>query len=507
LIDKLTYLFLKLDYRDRDKSTKKKFIGIAVSYLFTNLMLSLNYYFFFDYLSYAILSYTVNIFLLSFIALNEFQNLFFAKTHIEILRALPIKEKDLFISKFLSAFIFLFLIISAPIISQSVVFYFFDYSIYKSLIFVLTDYLFSFFSIGIILLLFMLALLKLPRKSNYILYLLQFIFLIFVMYSSSLSARARINQKQSILDFNFVNYIPQKFFALSVDNPVFLAMSLGAFLIVYILLFFFAKNKYLQISDIIFALESKTRKKRRFALFSNINSFIQRMFLRNNFERASYNLIKNQLINSKTLKLRYIPLIFIPLIFCIIGIIVDVRSYLVFEPEKGVPLAPGEVILLTPSILLTIVMISRLLISNTKIADENSEDVEWIYSVLPIDNKKVFLRGIQKFVNIYFIIPVFLAATLILSFKIEPVPLILNMLFIVLFVFFVNSIFLLFDNKFPFTLKSSKYNSASKIVEVFLMMFIGVAIFVVQIFIFKSVIFVIISLVIISLLTFFISKK
>jgi hypothetical protein len=503
----LIYLFLKLDYRDRDKSSKKKFIGIAVSYLFTNLMLSLNYYFFFDYLSYSILSYTVNIFLLSFIALNEFQNLFFAKTHTEILRALPISGKDLFISKFLSAFVFLFLIISAPVISQSVVFYFYDYNIYKSLIFALTDYLFSFSAIGIIIFLFMLALLKIPRKSNYMLYLLQFIFLIFVMYSSSLSARARINQRQSILEFGFVNYFPQKLFALSVDSPVYLAISAAVFLAVYILLYLFAMNRYLQISDIIFTLESKTVRKRKFAFFSNINSFIQKVFLRNNFEKASYNLIKNQFINSKTLKLRYVPLIFIPLIFCIIGVLVNMRSYLVFVPEKGVPPAPGEIIILTPSILLTIVMISRLLISNTKIADENSEDVEWIYTVLPIENKKVFLRGIQKFVNIYFIVPVFLIAAIILSIKIEPVPLLLNIIFILVFVFFINSLFLLFDNKYPFTLKSSKYNSASKIVEVFLMMFIGVAVFVVQIFIFKNVIFVLISLVIILLLTFFISKK
>ncbi len=445
--------------------------------------------------------------MLSFIALNDFQNLFFAKTHIEILRTLPLEIRDLFVSKFLSAFIFLLLIISAPIISQTIVFHFYDLGITKTLIFLLTDYLFSFFSIGIIILLFMIALIKIPGKSNSILYIIQFVFLIFIMYSSSLAGKAKINQKQSILDFDFVNYLPQKFFALSVDNPFYFAISVAVFLTVYLLLYFFVKNRYLQISDIIFTLERKSRKIRKIRIFSMINSFIQKVFVRNNYERASYNLIRNQLLNSKTFKLRYVPLVFVPLIFCVIGVLTDVRSYLVFTVDKGVPLAPGAVLILTPSIILTVMMISRLLISNTKIADENSEDIEWIYSVLPIGNKKLFLRGIQKFINIYFIIPVFIAATIILAFKIEPVPLILNMLFMAVFVFFVNSLFLLFDNRYPFTLKSSKYNSASKLIEIFLMMFIGVAIFVVQIFIFKSVIFVIISIIIISLLIYFVSKK
>jgi hypothetical protein len=86
-------------------------------------------------------------------------------------------------------------------------------------------------------------------------------------------------------------------------------------------------------------------------------------------------------------------------------------------------------------------------------------------------------------------------------------PLILNMLFMGTMVSFVNSIYLLFDNRYPFVLQSTKYNSVTKIAEVFLTMFIGVAIFVVQIFIFKNVIFVIISILSISVLTYIFSKK
>jgi hypothetical protein len=205
--------------------------------------------------------------------------------------------------------------------------------------------------------------------------------------------------------------------------------------------------------------------------------------------------------------MRYIPLVFIPLVFCVIGILTGVKSYLVFSVDKDVPLAEGAVLILTPSIIMTVMMVSRLLITNTKIADENSEDVEWIYQILPIDNKKVFLKGVQKFVNINFIIPVLFLAMAILSVKIELTPLILNMLFISAAVFFVNSTYLLFDKRYPFVLKSSKYNSATKIVEVFITMFIGLGVFVAQIFIFQNVIFVIIAILLISLLTFLFSKK
>ncbi|HEY5122429.1 MAG TPA: hypothetical protein VIK14_01700 [Ignavibacteria bacterium] len=504
---KLTHLFLKLDYRDKDKSSKKKFIGIAVGYLFTNLMLSLNYFFFFDYFSYAILSFTINIFLLSFIALNDFQSLFFAKTHIEVLKSLPLSSEDLFISKFISAFVYLLLIISAPIISQSIVFYFFEYNVYKSLVFLVTDYMFSFFSIGLILLLFMVVLLKFPRKSTSVMYILQFIFLIFVMYSSSLASKARLHERQSVLEFDFVKYSPQNLFALSIDNPFNLLISLGIFTATYLIFYFYVKSRYLEISDIVFSLDLKTKKRKPVKMFSGFNTFIQKTHLKNHLERASYNLIKNQMINSKTFKLRYVPLVFIPLVFCVIGILSDTRSYLIFTVDKGVPLEAGAVLMLTPSIIMTVMMISRLFVSNTKIADENSEDVEWIYQNLPVDNKKLFIKGILKFININFIIPVLLAATAILAVKIEMFPLILNMLFMGTMVFFVNSIYLLFDNRYPFVLQSTKYNSVTKIAEVFLTMFIGVAIFVVQIFIFKNVIFVIISILSISLLTYIFSKK
>lgn len=507
MIKKLTYLFLKLDYRDREKSSTNKFIGIIIGYFITNSLLSFNYFVAFDSMSYAILSFTINIFLLSFLVLNDFQNLFFAKLHTELLRNLPVTTEELFISKILSAFIYLSIIISMSLIPQTVFFYFYEHSVIKSIIFIFSNYLFSISSITLILILFFLIILKVPGKSNSVIYIFQFIFFAFVMFSSSYASRAKLDNKKSILDIQFVNYLPQKYFALSVNNYLFFITGIITFAVIVLVFYYFTGKKYLKISDIIFTLEDKKKRKRNLRIFTSLNEFIRIYFLKNKTERASYCLTKNQFRNSRTFKLRYVPLIFLPLIFCLIGILIESDKYLIFRESMDGGTVSNALIILSPSIIMTFLMCSRLMVSSTKIADENSENINWIYEILPVENKKLFLRGTQKFIYINLLLPAFIASTVILSFKIEIKPLLLNMLFIASNVYLINSLFLLFDRQYPFTRPLSKYNSASRLLDVFIMMILGVLVFVAQIFIFQNFIFIIISILLIFGVSVLISKK
>jgi len=501
MIKKLTYLFLKLDYRDRDKSSNKKFTGIIAGYLFSNTMISMNYYMFFDSMSYAILTFTVNIFLL------YFQNLIFAKTHTETFRSLPVEQQDLFTAKLFSAYVYLSLILLSSIIPQGIFFYFFDYSIVKSVVFVFSNYLFSLFSITFILLLFTIILYRIPQKANSILYIFQFAFLAFIMYSASYASKAKLRNSQSIMGLDFVNYLPQKYFALSLYNPVYLLADFLIFAFVFFVFYSVISKNYIKLSDIIFGLETKKRRGRQFKIFSTFQNFIEANFLKIKLEKASYFLALNQFKNSRTIKLRYVPLIFIPLVFCVIGLFMETNKYLVFTDAMIPGFTGNSVLILSPTIIMTFIMCSRLIISNTKIAEENSENIDWIYEILPIDNRKLFLRGVQKFIYINLLLPAFLIALITLSFRIEPVSLFLNMLFIASAVYLVNSIYLLFDNKYPFALKVSKYNSTGRLIEVILMMLLGAGIFTAQIFIFQNIVFILIAIILIFGASVLISKK
>ena len=133
-------LFLKLDYRDKQNSGKKKITGIFISYVFANSALSFNLFNTFDKESFAILSFSTGIFLLSFIILNDYSNLFFSKQHLEFLRTLPLENNEVFVSKFLSAFVFVFFIQVTIILPQSVFYYFYEQNLSKTIIFIVANF-------------------------------------------------------------------------------------------------------------------------------------------------------------------------------------------------------------------------------------------------------------------------------------------------------------------------------------------------------------------------------
>jgi len=81
------------------------------------------------------------------------------------------------------------------------------------------------------------------------------------------------------------------------------------------------------------------------------------------------------------------------------------------------------------------------------------------------------------------------------------------MLFIMTSVYFILTLKSLTDKTYPFTLESSKFNSASKLVEILFSMLIGVAVFLIQIFVFQNIIFVIIFIVVFLIISILLNKK
>jgi hypothetical protein len=487
-------LFLKLDYRDKENSGKRKITGIFISYVIANFLLSLNIYNSFDKDSFVILSFSTGLFLLTFVVLNDFSNLFFAKQYIDTLRILPLKDNDVFLSKFLSAFVFIGLIQFSIIIPQSFYYYLYEHNILNTILFIILNFLSNSFIVAVLLFVYTLALYYFVKKANIMLYILQFAFLVYVMYSSSLTSRAMKYGKESILNFGILKLLPQYYFSQSIGNPALLIVCVLVCVIIILLYYYLLRTKYFILSEKIYNLESNIKKPGRIKIISTINNFIYKYVLRNNEERASYSLIKDQLSNSRVLKLRFIPLMFIPVVFTLIAVFADIPGFLYFTTEESdLMRTAGSVLILSPSISITLIMCIRLLVSNTKIADENSPGINWIYDTLPIESIKHIQNGIFKYLYINILIPVILFLFIALCFKINYLTVVLNLAFIISVTLFLNSIFSVFDKKMPFVLEATKYNSASRFWEILLIVLFSIVIIISQIFIFENVIFILIS--------------
>lgn len=494
--------FFKLDFRDRDKSSKKKFIGIIISYLFYNSMLSFSYFTTYDSFSFVVLGLSTNAFLLAFIVLNDYGNIFFTKNHIDVINSLPVSGKELFLSKFTSAFIFIGIISLTVLIPQSIFLYFYEHSIGMALSFAALDFLFAIFITTFILMLYTLAIMSFAEKANIILYSLQFLFLFFVMYSSSLASRTKGLGKVSIESIEAVHYLPQYLFASGTGSVSILILCTGITTVSFLLFYFLTAKKYFTISDNLYKLKPGKKQFGKIPLLSGYNDFISRHFMRNNTQIASYNLIRNQIRNSRTLKLRYVPLMLVPVIFALIGILINYKGYLVFHNGYIV----SEVDILSPSILITLIMCTRLLITNTKTVEESSGDINWIYDTLPLENKADVRTGVLKFLYFGIIIPITLLMFLILCFRVEPFALGVNFVYILAFLFLINSLMAFFEKNLPFSLEASKYDSANRLLEVLLTIILGILVFVVQLFIFQKIIYITISILVLFIFSILLIK-
>jgi len=98
-------LFLKTDYRDKEKNTYKRFLGIMISYIFANSFIGWSNYIRFDEFGFSVLAMSMNIFFITFIALTEYGELFFSKKQNEIFSSLPVLPEEIFAAKFKSAFL------------------------------------------------------------------------------------------------------------------------------------------------------------------------------------------------------------------------------------------------------------------------------------------------------------------------------------------------------------------------------------------------------------------
>lgn len=513
----LFLLFQKLDYRDKNNAGKKKLFGILFAYLVSNTALSFNFYSFFDEKSYIILTLTSNLFLIAMLVLNEFENLFLGYKNYNLLISLPVKTSTLFLAKFTSATVFLLLFISAVSIPQSVFFYLNENNIYETISFVITNIIFCYFSVSVLVINYALILNYFTKRAGLILNLIQMIFFVFIFYSTTLSSRFKgmpkaFIQKINILEIESVQYLPQTFFAESIFSFSRLAECLFITVSVLILLYFFISKIYSALIKKTGTLEKSSNRSKFNFKFTFLSTFINKFFLTDNYERASYHLTKNQIHNSRFSIAKYYPLAVMPVLFLLVGYFSDLPNLIFFNSSKPggmseISFFKTAILVLSPSLSFTLMMSSRMLVSNTKILDENSTDTKWIFETLPLKNITSVIRGADKYIFINFIIPVIIIIFVFLNFLTDMQTILLNLMYITSGIYFINSVGLLFDKTYPFTLESTKLNSASKFLEVIISLIFGVLLFLLQLFVFQNIIFVIVTIILFILLSYLINRN
>jgi hypothetical protein len=193
--------------------------------------------------------------------------------------------------------------------------------------------------------------------------------------------------------------------------------------------------------------------------------------------------------------MRYYIFLLMPLVFTGIAVFSGLDGAVLFESKKLYDLTGASgVLILSPTILFIYILCARLIVSNTRIADANSNDTAWIYGSLPIRGAARVRLGVLKFILVYFLIPLILLMGALLSFKVDILSIALNLLYVTSGVFLISSVLYRFDKNYPFTLDSVKMDSASKFVEILVTIVLGILIFISQLFIFKNIIFIIVSI-------------
>lgn len=492
----LLSLFLKIDFRDKSSSGKKRFAGILAAYLVSNTAMAFNFFTVFDKQSFIILTLSSCIFLLALLVLNDFDNLILAGSSYAALSALPVPGAAIFKAKFITAQIYLFPFALVSSLPPSVFIYFYDSSFSDSLLLFLVSVSFCLAIAGSLIFLYGFFLLKFRKLASVFMSLTQFLFFAFVFYSSFAGAGSREfrelpGHKLTIIDNPGVRLLPQTFMAKLVDLPEYYPAAFFVAVAVFFLCYKFIAANYAQLSENA-AMISSGKKKRKLRLMAPqfLKEFINRIYLRNDLERSSFRLVSDQLASSAFLRLKYIPYFIMPLMFILIGLILNTEGLLYLRSAGSLGSLMSPVVpLLSPSITIILMMSSRMLISNTKIMDDQSADTEWIYKTLPERDPGIILRGVLKFFFLSFFLPVMLLLFIVLLFRGSIEAAVLNLLFIGSGICFIVTLSSLFDKTMPFTIESGKFNSASKLGEIFVSMFVGIILILIQIFAFQSIIF------------------
>lgn len=506
-------LFMRLDFRDKNDSGKKKFVGIITAYLFSNSIIAFNFFSIFDRSSFMILTLSSGIFLMAILVLNDFDNLILAGSSYSSISVLPVEGKSFFKAKFMSAIVFLLPFVLVSSIPQSIFFYFYNNSLADSFVFFIASFSFAMMTVAVLIFLYSFVILKFKDKATILMSLVQFGFFIFVFYSSTVGAgrpelRLPGAAKLSVLDKPGIQYLPQTLLAQSVDNPLYLFVALALTGVLLLLGYKFVSQNYIRLSENALEISKKRRTKKLNFKLPALKKITDSIYLRNDTERSSFYLVLNHLANSRFLRLKYIPYFIMPLMFIATGFIFDMKGMIYFERAIPVSFADEAGIpIVSPSILIILMMSSRMLISNTKIMDDLSHDTEWIYRSLPNKDSHFVIKGTSKFIYLVFLIPVLILLLLVLTVKGGFVSALLNTLFVGFGIYFINTIASLFDKVMPFTLESGKFNSASKLMEIFLAMALGIILFLIQIFAFQNSIFAMISIFLFILLSYLINRN
>jgi hypothetical protein len=498
-------LFLKTDYRDKEKTAYKKLTGIFISYLFANSFIGWSNYMRFDEYSFIILAFSINIFFITFVSLTEYADLFFSKRQMDIFTSLPLIDAEIFKAKLKSATAYISFFGISLIIPQSVFVYLYSHDILRTLMFAILCFAFTLSILYLILLVQTFVILISKKQSGYLQYILQFFFIFFIIYTSTLSSKAGLENKGSIKNYDIVQYLPQNLYYLGIDNYAYFALSFLISFLIFLLFYYILKFNYSTIYKFLTITDKPKKSRSNFSLIP-LNNFISSRLLKNNVERASYDLMKYQFINSRSLKVKYIPTLFLPIIFAVIAVTSNTPGFLTLKSAAFSNMTQ-VVAILGPTITMMIIMSSRLMISSTKISDEHSAGTDWLYKSIPVKENVWIFSGVNKFIYINLITPMLLIVFFILLIRLDIQTIGLNMLFIVSCLIFINSVFSLFDKTFPFTLESSKFNSTSKFLEVLLTMLIGIVIFVGQIFIFQNVIFVVAAIAVMLIVSVLINRN
>lgn len=503
----LLSLLLKLDYRDKDKGSSRKFIGILLAYAFANSALSFNYFMSFDKQSFVFFAMSTNVFLITFLIINDFDNLFLAKSYFQSITHLPLLPGDFFKAKLLSACLFISIMLSAVSLPQFIFFFNYENNIAETLLFVFTNLIFILTVASVLVIVYFFILEKFFNKASMFLYAVQICFFSFILYTNTVTRNALNTGTKVVFDNSMLQYLPSYLYSRMVFDPLLpLAGAAVLIIIIYALLKLFS-GKFIKVNEIV-TRYSIPKTKRKFGIFiSRYGAFIRETFLKNNVELASYDLISNQLTNSRFLKTRYFSLLFLPIAFSAIGVITNNPGLLIINEGTKSGFLSDNLKMLSPTLIFMFIIAIRMLISNTKISDENSSGISWLYDVLPVKDKHLYVSGVNKFIYFNMAVPVIVLMAGILLIRLDGFTVLSNLAYIFSAVLFVNTVIDLFDKSLPFTYESNKFNSGSKFGEVFLNMIYGAAIFMLQIFIFKNVIFVLSACAGFLLIVFFLNKS
>lgn len=502
---KLLSLLVKLDFRDKEKGSRKKLLGIILAYIFSNSFISMNNYNGFDEFSFAVLSFSVNVFFISFVVLNDFDTLFLLKNNFSNLATLPLEQKNLFAAKFVSASLMIFTFFACSSVSQLVFFYLSSHSAVSVALFFLCSFLFNFTFMGLLLLVYAIALEKFTSKSNSIVYILQVVFFMFVMYSSTAASKAFKLGKSSIMDIELFRYLPQVFFAKGIYNPLLLPVLVIITAVVYFGVYKFMSANFFSLHGKVTSIEKKKKTKRKIN-FDFWQNFVHKYILRNNIQTASYDLLGSSLKNSKFLRTKYLPIMLFPVIFSVLGVIVG-PDFLLLNGSKISSSIGSSFLLLSPTITFMTIISVRMMYSNSRISDEGSPGSEMIFNVLPINNPQHLNLGIVKYIYANFYFPLLILMTALLLVRIDLITILINLAYLTSAIYLLNTIFLTIDKRLPFSQESAKFNSASKFGEVLFNMLLGLLIFIIQIFVFQNVIFVLSAIIIFLGVSFLINRN